>query len=845
MAAFTTMRPHSSSSSSASTPWLSPEASSSTWRGSYATSADLSRRTSSASTSSSKNANMMKSSEPSSSRDPHSQEWWEHILPPGQLAERLRKAQRSSSASRRRNNPALANATPSERSAWKRLSGLPKETSQQQDRSETSTATSSRRSSFQGSSATLPRSALKSSYRSHDAAGGVHYGNVSQSESSAEVSSDEFGGTSTGQHSPQNHSRYTFPSGLPVGNEHDSSSRRAGVRTAGNSPEMVSNAWSTTSSTSPPLPSAFDSSRTGSRSTGGRRMRVMSEDGIASSLFASAQTSSSSSYRLPNSHSAIHLNQFATINNDTSTWSSTGADRTRARFTHHSLPDTPELSSDEGLDVTSFTTTTTTTQRTRKISTTKTTVRSSSSKAPSPPTILRSHFDRPDHPPCPLGAEDTAGSGSTSPSRRDRHVSFDRATEIPRRASVDDYPEPMISSQSAFNFGNLHNRDYTSPFDSLPPRSNSTRRARQGVRISGRRTTSFSLPGSRRGSIREDSPSQFGAAAPQASASGHRRSHSIPDAVLLDSLNVAHKQLASAGNLALTLTRQLSAPLRPVFHMTLFLSISSITVISLACFLCASYMLTAWDDASKRAHKVGEVAGRTRHRFERTLDWGMRMLGPNDAPSRGNSKPNSKAKATEASAESASEPRSARGATASSGTTSTKAESEKRNTVSSAAGHLFFWPARMAWSGASVVAYRITPPSITKLFEQDKTKPKSTLPPRPPLSTLLPSILFTLLLAVGAGLTSFLASRRAAQAASGVSADNHNPSAGTQPYAVPTSPTGMEYVHLASSSPPNPSPFAGKNFHSMRTNTQPWEKEAKRRSFGGFTSSSSGTTFVR
>ncbi|SPO30141.1 uncharacterized protein UTRI_05980 [Ustilago trichophora] len=846
MAASATMRPHSSSSSGASTPWLSPEASSSTWRGSYATSADLSRRASSGSTSSSANANMMTGSEPSSSRDPHLQEWWEHVLPPGQLAERLRKAQRSSSASRRRNNPALANATPSERSAWKRLSGLPKETSQQHDRSEASTATSSRRSSFQGSSATLPRSALKSSHRSQDAAAaGFHYGNICQSESSAEVSSDEFGGTSTGQHSPQNHSRYTFPSGLPVGgNEHNSSSRRAGVRTVGNSPELVSNAWSTTSSTSPPLPSAFDSSRTGSRSMGGRRMRVMSEDGITSSVFASSQSSSSTSYRLPNSHSAIHLNQFATINNDTSTWSTTAADRTRARFTHHSLPDTPELSSDEGLDVTSFTTTTT--QRTRKISTTKTTVRSSSSKAPSPPTILRSHFDRPDQPPCPLGAEETAGSGSvsTSPSRRDRHVSFDRATEIPRRASVDDYTEPVTSSQSAFNFGNLPNRDYTSPFDSLPPRSNSTRRPRQGVRINGRRTTSFSLPGSRRGSIREDSPFQFAAAAPEASASGHRRSHSIPDAVLLDSLNVAHKQLASAGNLALTLTRQLSAPLRPVFHMTLFLSISSITVISLACFLCASYMLTAWDDASKRAHKVGEVAGRTRHRFERTLDWGMRMLGPNDAPSRGNNKPNGKAKATEASAESASEFRSARGATASSGTTSTKAESGKRNSVSSAAGHLFFWPARMAWSGASVVAYRITPPSITKLFEQDKTKSKSTLPPRPPLSTLLPSILFTLLLAVGAGLTSFLASRRAAQAASGMSGDNH-----TQPYAVPTSPTGMEYVHIASSSPPpnpNLSPFAGKNFHSMRTNTHVWEKDAKRRSFGGFTPpSSSGTTFVR
>ena len=391
----------------------------------------------------------------------------------------------------------------------------------------------------------------------------------------------------------------------------------------------------------------------------------------------------------------------------------------------------------------------------------------------------------------------------------------------------------------------------------LGQRQSGSRFKRRRVRISGGRATSFSLPGSRRGSIREDSPFHFGAATPQASTSSHRRAHSIPDAVLLDSLNVAHKQLASAGNLALTLTRQLSAPLRPVFHMTLFLSISSITVLSLACFLCASYMLTAWDDVSKRTHKVGEVAGRTRHRFERTLDWGLRMLGPNDAPSRGNSKP-SKAKASDASGATASGSQPARGATPSSGATSSSKDSESRSAVSTA-GHAFLWPARMAWSGASVVAYRITPPVITQMFEQDKGKGKakakstgSTLPPRPPLSTLLPSILFTLLLAIGAGLTSFLASRRAA-AEAGV-ADSHSASPSAQPYTVPSSSSspGMDYVHLASS--PSASPFVGshgaKSFHSMRAanhlNAQTWDKDVsgKRRAPGGFDPTLS-TAFVR
>ncbi len=252
MAAFTTMRPHSSTSSGSSTPWLSPEVPSNTWRGLYATSADLSRRSSSGSTSANHTS---LSSEPSSSRDPHSQEWWEHVLPPGQLAERLRKAQRSSSSSRRRNNPALANATPSERSAWKRLSGLPKEFDQ--GRSGASSTTSSRRSSFQSSAATLPRSALRSSQRTHDAAG-IHFGSMSQSESSADVSSDEHGGTSTGQHTPQRQTHYAFPSGLPANAEHISTSRRSGVRTTGHSPEMDASVWSAHSLVSPPLPTNFN-----------------------------------------------------------------------------------------------------------------------------------------------------------------------------------------------------------------------------------------------------------------------------------------------------------------------------------------------------------------------------------------------------------------------------------------------------------------------------------------------------------------------------------------------------------------------------------------------------------
>ncbi len=239
--------------------------------------------------------------------------------------------------------------------------------------------------------------------------------------------------------------------------------------------------------------------------------------------------------------------------------------------------------------------------------------------------------------------------------------------------------------------------------------------------------------------------------------------------MLLEGLHVAHKQLASAGNMALTLTRQLSAPLRPVFHMTLFLSISSLTVLSLACFLCASYMLTAWDDVSTRTHKVREVAGRTKDRFERTLDWGRKKLGPGEVPSGNAGKANVNGDFFGATSF---ETRPARGASSSSGTASPKPSAEKRGPVS-AAGYAFLWPARMAFSGATMVAHHVTPPSVSKMFSEHKSDSRS-LPPRPPLSTLLPSILFTLLLAIGAGLTSFLASRKA-------SAET----GGARPYDVP------------------------------------------------------------
>lgn len=665
-----TSRSNSTTSTAPSTPRLSPRVQSSEWKHSTMTAS---------------------TSHPVAHS---SQEWWEHVLPPGQLAERLRKAQRSSSASRRRNNPALANATPSERSAWKRLSGLPN------DRTDTS-ASSSKRTSLDEPSSWHVRS-------------------------STDVSSDD-NASPTGRRSPARH----------AGPSHFASSSRQ------HSPEQASIAWPSTSPfQSPPL----------SRSTSTRRCRISSEDGS----FTSTRTLSHTT--LQRSFSGTNIKRFP-------------------QFEPHSLPDTPEISSDEKSDARSSTTVTA--NKREKPMTTP-----SLSRRPTPPTILRSSFDHPEQPSFNISNE----QDPLESTHAEKHVSFDESGT-------------RNSSHITFNFPAFSGHDHGVPVTSLP-RSNSTRRVRQGVRINGRKATSFSLPGSRRSSLHDDlqyvtpRPDSF---TPQPRPA-HKRSASMSDAALLDSLNVAHKQLASAGNLALTLTRQLSAPLRPFFHMTLFFSISSITVASLACFLLVSYMLTAWDDVSQRSQKVSRVAIQTKTKVECGLGWGIRMLGSSDA---------------------------GKGSTFNTASSDSKArtgsttDAKTKKVPAPAASDVVFWPMRMALTGAGSIASRVTPAPIADMFSSPKesasskpypsTRPAqrqsgSALPPRPPLSLLLPSIMFTLVIAIGAGLTSFFASRRAAAGAARTSPAHSRPTSPGAAYAFPKS--GSTFVHVPASFSASTSPLS-------------------------------------
>ncbi|EPQ27219.1 uncharacterized protein PFL1_05142 [Pseudozyma flocculosa PF-1] len=638
-------------------------------------------------------------------------QWWEHVLPPGQLAERLRRAQmssdaRSSTAARRFKTP-LAGATPSERKVWKGFSEL--------DQGDTV-----RR---RGASHRVDRSARSSA------------------QTSAEASSDESASHSE-QHSPDSKVSSLGHYDDLVGT-FDAERYWSGLR-------------------GDPAPRSF------SRSGSARRARVHSEDGLGLGI---ASTSTAANTHKGSQHA--HLRHFG-----------------YSGFVSPTLSDTPEVSSnDESEDrhstatttaaatPTTTTTFTTTSRHSRTVSMTST-VRSGHTYA-QPPAILRSHFDRSED-----GVESIYDPGSGrdrfATSERIRHVSFDgdlRDVAKATAAAAAMYRFPTAASQPIHSAHERpsHFRDGCDAFEGFASRSNSTRRSRHGFRSGGHhhRASSYSAPVSPRGSMQfHGSATVFGGPPASRSSAGHRRASSIPDVALLDSLNVAQNQLATAGNLAATLTRQLSAPLRPVFHLTLFLSISSITLVSLACFLAAGYFLTAWDDLATKRQRVGAAAGSARKNLGATVAWGMHMLSDSPSPASRNRRPQKPASETDdANADGYDIPGS-----------SEQARSRTHRA----------WPVSFALASASAVACRVLPKPLYEAMGLSSTgfaggdrptmprgtrpreagtrpSPASTsrLPPRPPLSLLLPSIFFTLLIAVGAGLASFFASRRAAAASAG------------------------------------------------------------------------------
>ncbi|PWN44609.1 hypothetical protein IE81DRAFT_12285 [Ceraceosorus guamensis] len=768
----------------------------------------------------------------SSSRD----QWWENVLPPGQLAERLRRAQTSQAQSGQDSDQTVTHAgasslqrssrTLSEKAIWSGLAKLAR-TAGDPDHLASDHGYpegASRKSAtigpgVQRSALRRPRVTAAGSLKTHGSSRS-DVGELSPSDGST------LSDTASRQSSPvepnESASRQErSPSLTSSGEDRLSSSPRLGALQASRV------GYGASASNAAYHQKGRTSQKSFSRSTSNRRSRVMSEDGLGLTFAQEAMRMGPTAAALARSSSdegneqagrlapSPFVEDQATRHDETSR---------SLLFPLRYLSSTPDMSSEEDKSDSSShrhyrfqqtpsssgTVTTTTTRVTR----TRTT--SVASFADDIDAVDRASDLRP--------VED---------SKVRRRVSFSLDIEPPagrsvppsRRGSLTNVksslkPSASVPSGSLLADGAVaaaaaaaRRRRNESTFDSLPPsrtwfagldhRPSSGRRLRTVSRDSfGARMPSYSAPSSPRLSVHlldaerpphhfedEQSDDTFPFSRGQRSfaATSLDQGGPMPDMAVLHSLNIAQTQLASAGNLALTLTRQLSAPLRPVLHVTLFVSISTITLITLLGFLCASYILSVWDDLGSRSRSVGRAAGDARRNIEGGLGWGRRMLlGTHlavEENSAGSSEETSDAKLHQ--------------------TTTTHAPRAKTSPLFSSPFALAFpSPAAFAAKLApSALAERLgvevdyqprrrssgTPVSpdfssssgstsrrASSVFQEEDTydkprRPRSStppLPPRPPLSHLVPSILLTILIALFASFTSYLTNKRAAEAAS-------------------------------------------------------------------------------
>jgi len=274
----------------------------------------------------------------------------------------------------------------------------------------------------------------------------------------------------------------------------------------------------------------------------------------------------------------------------------------------------------------------------------------------------------------------------------------------------------------------------------------------------------------------------------------------VPDLVFISSLNVAQHQLASAGNVAINLTRQLSVPLRPMIYLGVFLSISSFTFMALAGFLIAGYLVTAWDDVNSRGKQIQK-------NVYSATSWCGKLLGSDDEESS-----SEKAPTTARSGED----------------TASHSDTPVKPLLPSRLQSGFMFP--------FTVAYKLIPTSISESFgngnagkEKDSassrphSSPSSTthaLPPRPPLHSLLPSIFLTILLALGAGLVGFFVDRKASK-------NSTTSSSSTIPDASPSSSSSSRpYVTTSL-------PRSNSQQGSVRNRNSFLGQQARRRSYAG------------
>lgn len=681
--------------------------------------------------------------EPRGSKRGTQEDWWEHILPPGQLAERLKRAQRNSNASKMSSIPlpgssssttgksndsprrrsVLSSATRADRRAWTSLIGCE--------------AGEVEKGQFRRKAAEMD--SLRSS-------------NASVHSVRSDVSSRSGASSCTEDGSPVEDSPYLIK---------DAYENRA-------APRDRSGATSPTAA------------HTMSRSTSCRRSRVMSDcnegnvsvSGSALGLGIGGGQSSDFDDRFGQ---WANKSPFQSSNESAGLLRPWSAALSGRHSPAYPLADTPEVSSAEehdpisrqrvntaaaAADIQKATTTRIRTSTTASIRTTRHSLKSTSNveALSSPPSSRRMSWATGSH------------------ANEDRHVSFNRAVEVSsdeqakqqtigrsagrRHAALKD-AESSVRQQKRRSWQPGQGADI--PSKGFPSSTSSTSIARPQQpthysNIRGRRVPCHSAPTSPQAAflaLEHDRKSPKSSPHDSRTVSNRDRSYQPPDLLLISSLSAAHNQLASAGHLALTFTRSLSVPLRPMIHLTMFISVSSFTMMALAGFLIAGYFITAWDDVNKRGKdaKTG---------IEASVQWCEKLLKGSESSNTSDDEGAASSKIP---------------STASPTSTFVQATNGLRQSTS----RIVTAPLRMAITVPMTVAYKLTPHSISTSFSsksdadddtdstEQASRPQSsrstsqekTLPPRPPLSKLLPSIFLTIMIALGAGLASFFAERAA------------------------------------------------------------------------------------
>jgi hypothetical protein len=622
-----------------------------------------------------------------SSRD----DWWEHVLPPGQLAERLRKAQVSSTTSLNEEGPKssrksiLRNATPSERKTWTSFADIGQSKAQQQPGR---SGVNSTRSSV----GSLP--SIKSDISS-----------ISATSSSTEDNAIE--------------------AISPISKE-----------------ETLYN-YDRSSTSSPPLLLSVH------RSTSLRRSRVVgdqhdnssssSNTSIGLGLGGAKGSDIDERLRLWNFNTAPAASP-SPHNNLLRPFPSTVGGR---QSPLHVLEDTPEVSSEEeqGLKRESVSSSTSTVRTYRR------TTRTSTSSV----RTLDNLFDGQNILDAGQSPFEPRRGSWQNPS--DRHVSF--------RGDSDEQWQHQTIGRAAGRVQSMMN-NASQKRQSWHPEG--SRRNTKAFPSSGssdaikmqsapqsmhnrdrRRTTCYSAPTSPRMDLHSLPSTRTTISSLQKPAKVVKASSDNydPQLALYSSLGLTQTRMASAGNLASTLTRQLIVPLRPMLQLTMFLSISSFTMMALAGFLIAGYLITVFDDVNHRGKQIQSNVNIVTRKMEAGLHWCEKLI------------------------------------------TGGEEESVPHRSSSS----IVTAPIRLAFAVPTTIAYKLTPTSVSESFgfrdgpaapmpssqerpstsrsgsqssqssKSSKQSKASSIPPRPPLTSLLPSIFLTIMIALGAGLANFFVGR--------------------------------------------------------------------------------------